>query len=546
MPIKRGPVLLIKRVEIKDGYKRFHHLTIDLGQSPKRIIALVGPNGCGKSSVLDALLYRYTNQQRMIGRQGRPTEYHSMTGGAYAAASSIVVDFDKGTFNDVVGQKHALSPEKHNTLFSFRSCYRYNSQVKISETRAVPAIGANEYGASVTADLDQKMEDNYRRLLGAFNKYLRESNSTFQDAAAHIIGEINNSLNRCLDLEIDHLGIVENNQGTLYFKKADHPSPIEFNYLSAGEKEAVDIIVDLYLRKPDYDDTIFLIDEPELHINTAIQRKLLKEIDSLIGPNCQIWLATHSIGFLRALQEDLRDKSQIIYFPPNKRYAAERIDLVPLKPSPAVWQTIFSTALDDLTELLSPQRLIYCEGRDVPGSGGRELGLDARVYNLVFGELQDQTLFVSSGGNTELDQRRSIALRVLSKALPKLEIWVLKDRDIGSGKSISEAERQDALSKGDASLRILLRWEIENYLFDKELLIAYCTKHGRSFDETAYDALIPNIADDDVKMHANAIKVLCGVDINYGTDAFKLDLAALITPATSVYKALESCIFERA
>ncbi|WP_024276083.1 AAA family ATPase [Hyphomicrobium sp. 802] len=538
--------MLIKRVEIKDGYKRFHHLIIDLGQSPKRIIALVGPNGCGKSSVLDALLYKYISQQRMIGSKARAVEYHSMTGAAYATTSSILVDFDKGAFDKVVRQKQALGIEKQNTLFSFRSCYRYNSQVKISATKAVPAIGTNEFGASVTADLDQKMEDNYRRLLGAFNKYLRESNSTFLGAAAHIIGEINKSLNRCLDLEIDHLGNVENNQGTLYFKKADHPSPIEFNYLSAGEKEAVDIIVDLYLRKPDYDDTIFLIDEPELHINTAIQRKLLKEIDSLIGPNCQIWLATHSIGFLRALQKDLRDKSQIIYFPPNKRYASERIDLAPLKPSPTVWQTIFATALDDLTELLSPQRLIYCEGRDVPGSGGKELGLDAKVYNLVFGESHDQTLFVSSGGNTELDQRRSIALRVLSKALPKLEIWVLKDRDFGSGKSISEAERQESLSKGDASLRILRRWEIENYLFDKELLIAYCTKHGRSFDETAYDALITNIADDDVKMHANALKMLCGVDVNYGTDAFKLDLAALTTPDTSVYTELESCIFARA
>jgi len=74
----------------------------------------------------------------------------------------------------------------------------------------------------------------------------------------------------------------------------------EFNVLSAGEKEAVDILLDLYLRKDDYDDTIFLIDEPELHINTAIQRKLLLEINRLVGADCQIWIATHSIGFLRA------------------------------------------------------------------------------------------------------------------------------------------------------------------------------------------------------------------------------------------------------
>ena len=47
----------IKKIQLKNGYKRFHDLTIDLGSDPKRIIALVGPNGCGKSSVFDGMLY---------------------------------------------------------------------------------------------------------------------------------------------------------------------------------------------------------------------------------------------------------------------------------------------------------------------------------------------------------------------------------------------------------------------------------------------------------------------------------------------------------
>ena len=46
----------IKSISLK-GYKRFKDLTIDLGDDPSRIVALVGPNGCGKSSVFDALLF---------------------------------------------------------------------------------------------------------------------------------------------------------------------------------------------------------------------------------------------------------------------------------------------------------------------------------------------------------------------------------------------------------------------------------------------------------------------------------------------------------
>lgn len=46
----------IKKIQFKNGYKRFFDLTIDL-ESPKRIIALVGTNGCGKSSVFDGMLF---------------------------------------------------------------------------------------------------------------------------------------------------------------------------------------------------------------------------------------------------------------------------------------------------------------------------------------------------------------------------------------------------------------------------------------------------------------------------------------------------------
>ena len=123
------------------------------------------------------------------------------------------------------------------------------------------------------------MEENYRRLHAKYNDYRDSTDSKPSVAKAKIIGDLNASLMKCLDLEIESLGNIEANQGTLYFKKSDHPKPFEFNVLSAGEKEAVDILLDLYLRKDDYDDTVFLIDEPELHINTAIQRKLLVEIN---------------------------------------------------------------------------------------------------------------------------------------------------------------------------------------------------------------------------------------------------------------------------
>ena len=47
-------------------------------------------------------------------------------------------------------------------------------------------------------------------------------------------------------------------------------------------------LLDLYLRKDEYTDSIYIVDEPELHLNTAIQRKLLIEINKMVPVNCQI------------------------------------------------------------------------------------------------------------------------------------------------------------------------------------------------------------------------------------------------------------------
>jgi recombinational DNA repair ATPase RecF len=530
----------IKKIELKDGYKRFHHLTIDLGEAPARIVGLVGPNGCGKSSVLDGIMLRVGT----VGNKGgRDHTYHSMFGTSYDAGSSILIDLDCGSLNDK--HEERVRAGKRNTMLSFRSSYRYNSQVKITSVKATSPITHNGYGASVAVDLDDKMEENYRRLHAKYNHYRDSTDSRPSEAKAKIIGDLNASLTRCLELEVESLGNIEANQGTLYFKKADHPKPFEFNVLSSGEKEAVDILLDLYLRQDDYDDTIFLIDEPELHISTATQRKLLVEINRLIGPNCQLWITTHSVGFLRALQEDLMDQCQIIHFEPGRPYAAERITLRPIKPTPQVWRDIFETALDDLAGLVSPRRIIYCEGRAEPGPCGRERGLDAQVLNEVFAGRHPSTQFISSGGNTELDQRSAIALAVLSKVFPTVDIWVLKDRDIVSGRRATERDRQRYLKENEDTHRVLKRFEIENYLFDEDVLKAYCASEGLTFDAARYGTLVGNVVDDDVKSLTGAIKKVCGIDTSISPERFKLNLAKVIKPGMAVYEELEACIFQR-
>ena len=539
--------MFIKKLRIFNNYRRFHDLTIDLGESPKRIIALVGPNGCGKSCVFDAMIYHIRAYGGRFGNSGseRDAEYHFMSGYERNNYLSVEIVFgDDRPFSSIRQEKGHASVD--NTIFSFRSSYRYNSTINVREIKAVDPIEINGIGASTASDIDQRMEDNYRRLTAKFRDLLEESDCRPSEARATIIGELNKAIKNCLSLEITSLGNIEKGKGSLFFKKPDYDSEFSFEVLSSGEKEVVDILVDLYLRKDIYNDTVYLIDEPELHISTTIQRKLMIEIDKMVGEKCQIWIVTHSIGLLRALQEELRDKSDIIRFDDDKEFAKEILTLFPMEKTRKNWQEIFATALDDLTALLAPKRIVYCEGRDKPSGNGLEKGLDAKIYNNIFESEFPDTLFVSAGGNTELDQRSEIAIAIIGKALSQTDILVLKDRDVGSGKPITEADRQEYLKLNPSNHRVLMRFEIENYLFDKSVLRRYCESEGRTFHEHKYDALGLDVINDDIKSHCNEIKNICGVVGSINADMFKTILSKNLTPDLPLYKELREIVFNRA
>lgn len=109
----------VRRIRLKNGYKRFHDLTIDLGDNPKRIIALVGPNGCGKSSVIDGMLF-HTNAYGRIGNKNQKDyNYHSMNLTPNFDYQNVEIEFDSGIFQVVMSEKQKHG--KGRTIFSLRS-----------------------------------------------------------------------------------------------------------------------------------------------------------------------------------------------------------------------------------------------------------------------------------------------------------------------------------------------------------------------------------------------------------------------------------------
>lgn len=515
----------IKKIILKD-FKRFDNLTINLGDNPKKIVALIGPNGCGKSSVFDAFEEKMRDYK---GTQKIPQftfflksffDINTTSQNTYNKSNSIQIWKDDDTQNF------------DKKSFHVRTSYRFTPSLNITNVTSAPDIIDDQDIPGSSVDLDQRLTQNYRRLLAQNWSDFWGSGKTGDQVRNEMTSKINLILNAVLDIEISNIGNPLDNKGQLYFKK-NKSKDFPYENLSSGEKEVVDIIIDFYIKINDFNDTVFCIDEPELHLNTGIQRKLLIEIEKIIPDSCQLWVATHSIGFLRALQKDLKEKSQVLDFSEKDYFEGEK-EIVPMKTTRNNWQRVFQTALEDLTGLLAPKTIIYCEGKPNPSDSGDEQGLDAIVYNSIFEQEYEDSLFISSGGD-DVANNLSLAIKILNKAFKDVDIFSLKDRDSRGTKS-----RAKYLAK-DSSRRMLIRREIENYLFDKEILKKYCDNKSISFNDSLYDQEVTNIKKQDLKPLHQKIKQYC--QFTGSTYDFKITLSNFITPDTNIYSKLQKCIF---
>lgn len=517
----------IKKVKLKH-FKRFDDLTINLGDSPREIIALVGPNGCGKSSIFDAF------EEKLKDFKG--------------ANNSLQPHFFSKLWFSIFSEKKTETYNKNNSIeiitngannsldkksFYIRSSYRFTPRLNVANIRTLPDVIDDRNRPSSSIDIDSRLQENYERLLGqSWNEYQNGTKSG-PVMREELVGTINNILKNVVDIKISNLGNVIAGKGQLYFEK-ETSKDFPYENLSAGEKEVVDIIIDLVVKTKEFNDTVYCIDEPELHLNTAIQRNLLIEVYKLIPENCQLWLATHSIGFLRALQEDLKDKCSILDFS-EKDYFNRTCEISPIKTTRKNWQRIFQTALEDLTGLIAPKQIIYCEGKTAPSASKDEQGLDAEIYNGIFAEEFHDTLFVSSGGCGEMMRNSVIALKIINKAFVNVELYRLKDRD-----NLIDEDRETFLN-AEKNNRMLERHEIENYLFDKEVLTKFCLGKDVNFDETEYNTLIKDISKDDLKLVQQKIQHLCGYSGK--VEDFKMELSKYILQDTTIYGLLKKAIF---
>ncbi len=476
----------LESIHLRD-YKRFTDLRIEELPKSARLVILTGPNGSGKSSLFDALLFKANNEPRVhnphLGDELQKYYYKTQEEVEQRRAG-------QNLWNQIDVQFHDGQPASGSwaSAFNIRSPYRNEPEFTVSGvSRVEPAHTSRRFERII--DPDQAVSDNYRRLTW---KRLTDLDSdaaddmTFGQYRTTAIRELQEAIRTLFpNLQLQDFGGVTGGGGFRFSKGAANDFP--YKNLSGGEKAAFDLLLDIFVKRGEYKDAIYCIDEPEAHAAVAIQGKLLEALLSLLPAKSQLWIATHSIGFVRAAYRMAQRGDEVIFLD----FAADDFDeAVVLTPSPAgrnFWRRTYHVALDDLAALVGPSRIILCEGnRERPPEG-----FDAQCYSKIFEGTHGDTMFLSRGGSTQVERTEDLAA-VIEALLEGVEILRLIDRD-----DMTDEVRTIRLENDN--MRILSRREIENFLYDPAVLTTFFRLHGYSELPASIEELLPDPAHGDMR-----------------------------------------------
>ena len=519
----------IKSIHLRN-FKRFTNLRIQNIPPTAKLVVLLGPNGCGKSSLFDA--FHYESLVYIGDIPNNPDYYEKVPG---------LAQHREITFHDAVASEKS---------FCIRTAYRNEPSITINQAdlqqiaqQMQPSTYERRFNAMIGNDAAALR--NFQRLSSniyqEFMKQITEKESRsknvgqLQDEILGMFTGIQDAMGRLFsDVVLNDLDIFSKieSKGPTFDKGTSRNLPYE--NLSGGEKAAFDLLFDIFVKRVEYDDTVFCIDEPEAHMNPRLQGKLLEELFHFVNDKSQLWIATHAIGMMRkALQLHEQYKEQVIFLDFTDGNFDDSEVIEPTKPDRRFWEQTHEIALDDLAALVAPNQIVICEG-----SHGDE-GFDAECYNQIFSEEFPDTKFVSGGGKRELQNYISVVEAVTKGA----KVFGLRDRDNDiTPQGVDRLERE--------GMKVLKQGKIENYLLADDVLYVLCQKNGfESCQEKIAELIELRDNATDIKSATNQIRrkiIGWGVSgAGENSREFLCDtLAPLIKPGMLTYDELKKIIFD--
>jgi len=306
----------IKRIELTN-FRGIESLTLDFtgpDGEPLDMVVLAGPNGCGKTSVLEACLTACGHLPRLAaGTDVR------------AGASRVAIEVTISTHRHEETLTEGLEMRPDGTSQGVSGGNRHNCQNAPTEyfsswrepklVGSVPVTAGNRNGPQEPVERNRlALIKQHLVNLTARRAMEPQEHSRRADSVPDPFARVNNGWrlfypDRDQRFAVRPAGSDIDEGFDLFLEDEDSDHDLPVDALSSGEIEILTMLG--WFATRDLSDGIVLIDEPELHVHPAWHRTIMRAL-RVVLPETQIICATHSPEVLESV------------------YSYERFTLLPL------------------------------------------------------------------------------------------------------------------------------------------------------------------------------------------------------------------------
>jgi len=226
----------------------------------------------------------------------------------------------------------------------------------------------------------------------------------------------------------------------------------DIDFLSSGEKEILMTFTEILKLK--LTGSIILFDEPDLHLNAALERKVIGNLMQIVNSGNQIWVSTHSLEIVGTVPVSNLFK---MYSEPSSKnnqieLCSEKIDVFDL----------FKDLGASVGLQLISDKIVYVEGPS-----------DVEILRTIYQEQGDKISFIETRGVNGIVGLSHAVADLLNEASKSESFLMIRDRDF-----LTQNELDEVDTKYNGRVHVWSKRTIENLLLDPEVLYGVFTALG--------------------------------------------------------------------
>lgn len=311
----------IDRIQISNfrGIERFDRKLVNpITEEPLNIVVLTGPNGCGKTSILEAIVVTLTEKKTKDDKVFN--KRNERNGKDFSISIDLVDGSNKFKINKTTPKPNELLrvlPRGLGQVEYFSSWREPLLKGPLSVTIGKKGNRPQDVESNRLWNLKQFLIDSY--VADNLQKDVKYKNISHRKAIERIVKTFSHFYpDSGIDIKIKAVSDNLEEGFDVYIKYPNSGDYyVSLDDLSSGEIELFSFLSTI-IRK-DLTNGILLIDEPELHLHVSWHRILINALRELL-PTTQIICATHSLEIIESVKsyerfiirsdEDYKDDTQ--------------------------------------------------------------------------------------------------------------------------------------------------------------------------------------------------------------------------------------------